>query len=82
METTFPVDGSLGNKFTLIYNHCTNLWRPEVARRWKTKFLKGFCRKMTPYTGEFPKFCSKSIHRDIGWRVVFKSREIWPTATW
>jgi len=33
------------------------------------------------YCVECPKFCSERIHRDIGLRVLCKSREIWPTGS-
>ena len=61
METTFSVDGSHGNKFPSIYNHCTHLWRPEVARRWKTKFLKVFVAKWPLIRGNFPNFVPKAF---------------------
>jgi len=61
METTLLVEGSIGNKFPSIYNHCTNLWRPEVARRWKTKFLKVFVEKWPLIRGNFPNFVPKAF---------------------
>jgi len=54
------------------------LWRPEVARRWKilAKFLRLKNNLLRWY---FQKFCSECFHRLIDWRVVFKFCEIWPT---
>ena len=51
---------------------------------WSRKTLKTFqifevFVEKRPLTGQFSKFCSKSVHRDVDRRVVFKSREIWPT---
>jgi len=42
---------------------CGGLESQDVEKR---SFLKVFVEKMTPYMGEFPKFCSERIHRDIG----------------
>ena len=53
------------------------LWRSEVARRWKNfKFLHFFGK--ATLTGKVSKFCSKTIHRDTDPLVVLKFREIWP----
>jgi len=56
-------------------------WRPEVARRLKKSFFAFFLEKTT-LTGKFSKFCSKRIHRDTDWRVLFKFRKIWPSGNW
>jgi len=78
VETRLPVEGSSGNKFPSIYNHC------GVVAAWSRKTLKtikflSFFLVKRPLTGKFSKFCSKRIHRDTDRRVVFKFREIWLT---
>jgi len=47
METRYPVEDHLVINFrrSIII---AELWRPEVAIRWKNEFVK-FCRKMIPY---------------------------------
>jgi len=53
METTLPVEGSvvvINFRRSIII---AQLWQPEFARRWKTKFLR-FLSKNDPLRGNFP----------------------------
>ena len=77
MKTRHPVDGSFGNEFSSIYNHCGVMaaWSRNTLK--KSIFLR-FLRKR-PLTGKLSKFCSERIHRDTNRRVVFIFRKIWLT---
>ena len=76
IESRHPVQGSFGNEFPSIYNHC------GVMTAWSCKTLKkaffAFFGKTT-LNGKIFKICSERIHRDADRRVVFKLREIWQT---
>jgi len=68
----------------LVMNFCRSiiiaeLWRLEVARRWKKNHFLGGGER--PLTGKYSKFCSVMIHCHTDRRVVFKFREIWPTGS-
>jgi len=78
-ETRLPVEGSFGNKFLLIYNHCGVIaaWSRKTLKKLQINFFR-FCRK-PPLAGKFSKFCSKRIHHNTDGRVVFKFHEIWLT---
>jgi len=59
MEIRHPVEGSFGNEFSSIYNHCGVM----VALSWKTlRTIFAFLEKR-PITGKFSKFCSVSYIR-------------------
>jgi len=65
---TSRIEGSFGNEFPSIYNHC------GVMKAWSRKTIEkmiffAFLEKR-PLMGKFSKFDR---------RVVFKFREIWPT---
>ena len=77
IETGHSVEGSFGNEFRSIYNHC------EVMAAWSRTTLKkivffAFFWKKRPLTGTFQTSVLKGfIATSIA--VLFKFREIWPT---
>ena len=79
METAQPMEGSFGNEYQSIYNHC-GVMTPEVAERWKNVDFCLFWKK-TLYWKIFKimLLCSERIYRDTDRRVVFKFCEIWLT---
>ena len=74
-----PAEGSFGNKLPSVLQslQTAELWRPEVARRWKNQIFDVFS-KNDPLLGNF-QICSDTIHREIDGHVLFKYCEIWPT---
>ena len=66
------IQGSIGNKFPSIYNHC------GIMAAWSRKTLEKFFWKR-PITEKFSKFCFERIYRQTDRCVVFKFCEIWPT---
>ena len=76
-ENRHPVEGSFGNEFPSICNHC------GVMAAWSGKTLEkiliffAFLVKRL-LTEKLSKFYSESFHRDTDRRVVYKFCEIWP----
>jgi len=76
MEAILPIEGSFGNKFPWIYNHCA-VMGPEVARRWKNSNVS----KKRPFTGSFhnsvlKRFTETSVDLLCSNFVKFGRREV------
>jgi len=80
IETRLPVEGSFGNEFSSICNHCGvmagGLKLHDVEKLTFLRFLE-----KRPRTGKLSKLYSDSFHRDTDRRLVFKFRKIWPTGS-